>query len=441
MSRVLWRALALLAVALLLGACDDATTGVTNVRKDAGDALFSATLNATGSCDSSCAVFMRWRQVGAASWIDGPQLSTGKVSETAWSQTASGLARGSYEYQACGSEAGSAVLCVGPGGNPNTTSPFRVRQGLREFSLPAPFGCCVGDIATGSDGALWFTDVNPVLIGRITAKGQISHYAPSGQPLAITAGPDGALWFTEWIPSGQSGVPGEDLIGRISTGGQITEYPLHAGNNQPADITSGPDGALWFTDYDTHEIGRITTSGQITEFPTPSVPPSAAEQSIASGPDGALWFTQLNDTIGRITTTGTVTEYPVDGVPTAITAGPDGAMWFVDGSKPARLGRLTTSGAVSYFPLPAGTAGVIGDATEGIASGADGALWVTDGVDPTSIFRVTTNGTVTTYPLPSCGNSDLLPMGITRGPKLQIWFTEQCFTGNLTPWIGRLLAP
>ena len=432
----------MLAVVLLLVACDDATTGVTNVRKDAGDSLFSATLNATGSCDSSCAVFMRWRRLGAGSWTDGPQLTTGRIGETAWSQTASGLVRGSYEYQACGSENASSVVCVGPGGRPNATSQFQVRQELREFRLPAPFACCLEDIAGGSDGALWFTD-NPGLIGRINAKGQLSDYVVSGQPLAIAAGSDGALWFTNVIPSGKSGVPGEDTIDRISTAGQITEYRLHAGYNQPFDITSGPDGALWFTDFDTHEIGRITTTGQITEFPTPTVPLSDSAQSIASGPDGALWFTQLNDTIGRITTTGTVSEYPVDGVPTSITAGPDGAMWFVDGipPKPTKLGRLTTAGSVKYFPLPVGTAGLIGDATEGIVSGADGALWVPDQIDPTRIFRVTTTGTVTTYDLPSCGTSHLEPIGITRGPKRQIWFTEQCLTGGPTPSIGRLLAP
>ncbi len=45
---------------------------------------------------------MRWRQVGAGSWTDGPRLTTGQVKETAWSQKASGLVRGGYETGAEG---------------------------------------------------------------------------------------------------------------------------------------------------------------------------------------------------------------------------------------------------------------------------------------------------------------------------------------------------
>jgi len=32
----------------------------------------------------------------------------------------------------------------------------------------------------------------------------------------------------------------------------------------------GADGALWFTEQNVNRIGRITTAGVITEFPVPS---------------------------------------------------------------------------------------------------------------------------------------------------------------------------
>ena len=41
-------------------------------------------------------------------------------------------------------------------------------------------------------------------------------------------------------------------------------------NSQPRGITAGPDGALWFTDDHGNRIGRITTSGQVREFPLPT---------------------------------------------------------------------------------------------------------------------------------------------------------------------------
>lgn len=56
------------------------------------------------------------------------------------------------------------------------------------------------------------------------------------------------------------------------------------GTCQPAGITAGPDGNLWFTEEAGNKIGRITTGGAITEFPIPS--PSSLPVEITPGPDG-----------------------------------------------------------------------------------------------------------------------------------------------------------
>jgi streptogramin lyase len=108
------------------------------------------------------------------------------------------------------------------------------------------------------------------------------------QPQAITAGPDGALWFYE----------GNNKIGRITTAGVISEFPV---SNDITFMTSGPDGAVWFTEATASQIGRITTTGTVTEFPTPM--PNSNPDGITAGPDGALWFTEPNlNRIGRFTT-------------------------------------------------------------------------------------------------------------------------------------------
>ena len=39
-----------------------------------------------------------------------------------------------------------------------------------------------------------------------------------------------------------------------------------AGTASLEGIVTGPDGALWFTEYNDDKIGRITTAGGITEF-------------------------------------------------------------------------------------------------------------------------------------------------------------------------------
>src|SRR5260370_6681515 len=48
----------------------------------------------------------------------------------------------------------------------------------------------------------------------------------------------------------------------------FTEFQLPKGSG-PIDITTGSDGALWFTDGTGLRVGRITTDGVITEFPIP----------------------------------------------------------------------------------------------------------------------------------------------------------------------------
>ena len=195
-------------------------------------------------------------------------------------------------------------------------------------------------IVTGSDGALWFTELayGNGAIGRITTSGVFTQYPPVVQytnsplssPLGITSGPDGALWFTE--TGGK--------IGRITTASIITEYPLPT-KGSPTWITSGPDGALWFTDISPNgdNIWRVSTAGDFTKFPLPSCTPSECSRdpyAITSGPDGAMWFTEIGgNNIGRITVGGAITEYPVPtpkSNPGRIISGPDGALWFTEES-------------------------------------------------------------------------------------------------------------
>src|SRR5260370_19901113 len=108
----------------------------------------------------------------------------------------------------------------------------------------------------------------------------------------------------------------------------FTEYPIPTSNSLPLGITAGHDGNLWFTEYDTNQIGRITTAGLITKFPLPTSfgPTSRFEPfGITAGPDGNLWFTEVNRSpIGRITPSGSITEYPLPSrgtYPNGITAG------------------------------------------------------------------------------------------------------------------------
>ena len=80
----------------------------------------------------------------------------------------------------------------------------------------------------------------------------------------------------------------------------MVTFPVPTATSQPYDITAGPDGNLWFTEYAGNKIGRITPAGVITEINVPAV--DSAPYGITAGPDGNIWFAEsFGGRIGRIT--------------------------------------------------------------------------------------------------------------------------------------------
>ena len=125
--------------------------------------------------------------------------------------------------------------------------------------------------------------VSPDVSIQVPIDGAVTNYTGGiNNPRAITAGPDGALWFTN---------AGNNSIGRISTGGTVTNY-TGTNINHPDAITVGPDGALWFSNPGSSSIGRISTSGTVTNFTGTGV---SGPYGITAGPDGALWFTNAGN--------------------------------------------------------------------------------------------------------------------------------------------------
>src|SRR5262249_62420493 len=68
-------------------------------------------------------------------------------------------------------------------------------------------------------------------------------------PYGIASGPDGALWFTEFQ---------ENKVGRMTLAGQVMEFPVGAG---PVAILAGADGALGVIDAAAKKNGRFDTGG------------------------------------------------------------------------------------------------------------------------------------------------------------------------------------
>jgi streptogramin lyase len=246
-------------------------------------------------------------------------------------------------------------------------------------------------------------------------------------PGGITTGPDGAIWFTEEMTS---------RIGRMTTAGAVTAefpVPLSTPSSLPCSdpsfvgaldqITAGPDGALWFTQPRDNKIGRITTAGVLDPpggFPVTALPDSRPE-GITVGPDGNIWFTAANGLrIGRITLGGAITLYgPTGAGPSDIAAGADGRIWFTE-SFANRIGAISTDAAaapttaISYFST--GLTG--GSDPSGITPGPGGGLWFTESA-ANQIGQISTGGAITEYPGAGAG-----PSAIAVGRDGALWFTE-----------------
>jgi len=275
------------------------------------------------------------------------------------------------------------------------------------LSFPVPGGS-PSDIASGSDGALWFTEPGANKIGRITTAGVVTEFpvptANSGLA-GIAKGSDGSIWFTERVAN---------KIGRITTAGVVTEFTVPTAGSMPSGIAAGADRALWFTESATGRVVRITTGGVFTEFSVSTA--NSNPGPIAASFDNALWFVERgSNKLGRVTTLGDLNEFSVAAnltSTTAITGGPDGALWFVESAN-AKIGRFTTAGQFTEFPVPPGL-------PQGIAAGLDGELWFTDN---NVLGRIDTHGAITQNAIPNLGRGDVTG-GITLGPDDALWFTD-----------------
>jgi virginiamycin B lyase len=249
-----------------------------------------------------------------------------------------------------------------------------------------------------------------------------SFFTPTGGsgPVLITNGPDGSLWFTEFN-AGQ--------VAKINTSGQVTEFQTSSNISTPEAIATGSDGNIWFSEAGIGKLARTTPKGAMTEFALPNHGAPDEIAGMTKGPDGAIWFTErIANLIGRISITGAITEFPIPTPASSalgITSGPDGALWFTE-KNAARIGRITTQGAVTEFPIPSNQ-----NFPNFITTGPDGNLWFTEG-GVGKIGRITTSGQIAEFPIPTPTGG---PNGITAGADGALWFTETDPSANS---IGRI---
>jgi virginiamycin B lyase len=233
------------------------------------------------------------------------------------------------------------------------------------YTLPSN-GLAVGGITIGPDANLWFiaTELRSSnrLIGRLNPDWSVDYFwGPSDDihdRLTIVTGPDGNLWYT-----------GAGLIGRMTTSGQVTEFPLPGEWVSSKGLTVNTDGNLWFTTGGC-KIGRATLQGDITLYP---IAPVCDLDEILPAGDGRLWVSMpAQDQIGRYDPlSGSFERFsaPVDSAPRNIAIGVDGMLWFLSY---AGLGKVEPGGQVIIV-----LADVVDRPNPGdLAAAPDGSLWV-----------------------------------------------------------------
>jgi virginiamycin B lyase len=225
-------------------------------------------------------------------------------------------------------------------------------------------------IILGPDGNIWVGGYGPGIY-KVTTAGVVTPYALAGSHIVEFAiGTDGNIWFGDY---------GNNAIGKITTTGTITSYPLPAGGS-PCGLATGGDGNLWLADCGNGAVDQYSTAGALLHTYSTGLS-SKGIGYIVGAPDGNLYMSEYNDQVAvndhivKVSTSGVLTEMSVAPLtyPDNLAVGKDGNVYFTEYDK-SNLGRVTlATGTIAQFPLVL-TAGDVG--TEAIANGSDNRLWL-----------------------------------------------------------------
>jgi streptogramin lyase len=157
---------------------------------------------------------------------------------------------------------------------------------------------------------------------------------------------------------------------------------------------------------------------------------------IETGPDGNIWFeaesTGGYPELGRLTTTGSIKYFqiPAGGAfVTALGLGPNGSLTFalIHSNLRRSIGEMKTDGTIVFLRL---LRAALDQTGASLATGPDGAVWFGSyvGYQP-GLGRVA--GGVTNFPCEF--DTGELPYGAVMGSDGNIWFGENAGFGRVTP--------
>lgn len=199
--------------------------------------------------------------------------------------------------------------------------------------------------------------------------------------------------------------------------------------DQPTTMVVDAGGTFWTGGWNFNGGGEIATSTNLrTDFADGIV-------QLVLGPDGAVWGALQNGPAYRIVQFALSASgvnvaqsfaLPAGAAAGSMTLGGDGALWFTDPQNNA-IGRMSTSGAFSEYPLPSSNA--LGEPWFGlwqIATACDGSVWFTE-PNAGKIARIDAAGTIAEFAMPSAGSypDAISSSGKQKCSAPQVWVAEQ----------------
>ena len=88
------------------------------------------------------------------------------------------------------------------------------------------------------------------MVGKVTSTGAATSYTSKGvDPFGVALGPDGAVWYAEFQASAVG------WVNAAGTTGEVTGMSAGAG---PRYVATGPGNTVWFTEETGNRVGRVT---------------------------------------------------------------------------------------------------------------------------------------------------------------------------------------
>jgi len=281
--------------------------------------------------------------------------------------------------------------------------------------LSAPINTDYQGLLAAPTGGGWTVDYEGGVLQRFAPNRFRRAISIGGGPVFVIYGADGNLWLND----------GAAEIVRATPEGGVTKFVLPTYQYAYGGLTMAA-GDVWITEQTA--VGRVTPTGHLTQYNAGNASCGSAAKGIVTGSDGRVWYgTDCGGGPSAVfaidPTTGTQTGYTVPFSPRGVVSGPDGAIWFTSNQDNGLLGRISTTGSVTTYPVLRGSFPAFSSAPQDIAVGGDGDIWYIQDLGVSSLLGhidpVTKRSWLITPPADFSGRMN----SIAAGPGRQLWMS------------------